>query len=74
MIAFVKSKGGLDYAVSKMIAFQEEALQLLNTYPESEFKASLLLMVNYPLDCRCAGFVNQRAGGCKYATSVSPPS
>src|SRR5690606_8706780 len=30
VIAFVKSKGGLEYAVSKMLAFQDEALLLLN--------------------------------------------
>lgn len=50
VIAFVKSKGGLEYAVSKMLEFQDEALLLLNSYPESQFKASLLLMVNYVID------------------------
>jgi len=50
VIAFVKSNGGLDYAVSKMKTFQEEALNLLATYPESEYKASLKLMVDYVID------------------------
>ena len=50
MIAFVKANGGLDYAVSKMKQFQEEALQLLKTFPESEYKNSLELMVNYVID------------------------
>ncbi len=50
VIAFVKSKGGLEYAVSKMLEFQDEALVLLNAYPESQFKSSLLLMVNYVID------------------------
>lgn len=50
VIAFVKNKGGLDYAVSKMLEFQDEALLLLDAYPESQFKASLLLMVNYVID------------------------
>ncbi len=50
VIAFVKDNGGLDYAISKMTAFQEEALQLLKTYPESDFKNSLILMVNYVID------------------------
>ena len=50
VIAFVKSHGGLDYAVSKMKNFQQEALKLLNNYPESPYKASLELMVNYVIE------------------------
>ena len=47
VIAFVKDSGGLEYAVTKMKQFQEEALQVLDNYQESEFKSSLILMVNY---------------------------
>jgi len=47
VIAFVKEKGGLAYAVSKMEQFQLEALELLKKYPNSEYKDSLVLMVNY---------------------------
>lgn len=50
VIAFVKEQGGLEYAVTKMKAFQQEALSLLSTYPESPYKASLELMVNYVID------------------------
>ncbi len=50
VIAYVKDNGGLDYAISKMKAFQEEALQLLENYPESDYKNSLKLMVNYVID------------------------
>ncbi len=50
VIAFVKNNGGLDYAIKKMKAFQEEALQILQTYPESDYKNSLELMVNYVID------------------------
>jgi len=50
VIAFVKNNGGLDYAITKMKAFQAEALKLLETYPESDYKASLILMVNYVID------------------------
>ena len=50
VIAFVKNNGGLDYAISKMKQFQEEALKILNTYPDSEYKNSLELMVNYVID------------------------
>jgi len=50
VIAFVKDNGGLDYAVTKMKAFQKEALQILQTYPDSDYKSSLELMVNYVID------------------------
>ncbi|WP_248722142.1 polyprenyl synthetase family protein [Seonamhaeicola sp. ML3] len=50
VIAFVKDNGGLEYAVTKMKAFREEALTLLNDYPDSEFKSALELMVNYVID------------------------
>ena len=50
VIAFVKQQGGLDYAVAKMKDFQTQALHLLDQYPDSEFKKSLILMVNYVID------------------------
>ncbi|MCA0133304.1 polyprenyl synthetase family protein [Winogradskyella alexanderae] len=50
VIAFVKEKGGLDYAIKKMKSFQEEAIQLLQDYPDSPYKASLELMVEYVID------------------------
>lgn len=50
VIAFVKSSGGLEYAVSKMKSYQQNALQILDAYPESPFKDSLTLMVNYVID------------------------
>ncbi len=50
VIAFVKERGGLEYAVQKMLDFKEEALKLLDTYPSSDYKSSLELMVNYVVD------------------------
>ena len=50
VIAFVKQKGGLSYAETKMHQFKEEALQLLSTYPSSPYKSSLELMVSYVVD------------------------
>ena len=50
VIAFVKNNGGLDYAVSKMKHFQEEALNMLQSYPKSDYRESLELMVNYVID------------------------
>ena len=50
VINFVKQNGGLDYAVSKMKSFQQEALELLEPFPESIYKKSLILMVNYVIE------------------------
>ena len=50
VIAFVKEKGGLDYAVGQMLQYRDEALELLSAYPESDYKAALELMVNYVVD------------------------
>ncbi|MEM1259201.1 MAG: polyprenyl synthetase family protein [Bacteroidota bacterium] len=50
VISYVKEKGGLDYAVSKMMHFKDEALEILNSYPDSDHKAALTLMVNYVVD------------------------
>ena len=50
VITFVKNNNGLDYAVSKMKQFQKEALDILEDYPDSAYKRSLELMVNYVID------------------------
>ncbi|NOY47734.1 MAG: polyprenyl synthetase family protein [Chlorobi bacterium] len=50
VIGFVKDNGGLEYAITKMKDFQVEALQILQHYPESEYKNSLELMVNYVIE------------------------
>ncbi|MBT8288509.1 MAG: polyprenyl synthetase family protein [Flavobacteriaceae bacterium] len=50
VIKLVKERGGLDYAVSKMKEFQQQALEILDKYPPSDHKNSLKLMVNYVID------------------------
>lgn len=50
VIEFVKKMGGLNYATNKMKHFQNEALQLLEFYPESVYKNALKLMVSYVID------------------------
>lgn len=50
VIEFVKANGGLDYAVARMLAYKEEALGLLDAYPDSPYKDSLYLMVDYVVD------------------------
>ena len=50
LIHFVKEKGGLDYAVSKMKEYQKMALAILQKYPDSTYKESLELMVNFVIE------------------------
>ena len=50
VIAFVKNNNGLAYAENKMIQFQQEALILLQNFPNSIYKESLILMVNYVIE------------------------
>lgn len=50
VISFVKDKGGLEYAVAKMLSYRDEALGLLKSYPESEYRSALELMVNYVVE------------------------
>lgn len=50
VIQFVKDKNGLIYAEQKMVQFQQEALQLIQNFPDSPYKNSLILMVNYVIE------------------------
>ena len=50
VIQFVKDKNGLHYAENKMVQFQQEALALIKNFPESDYKNSLQLMVNYVIE------------------------
>ncbi len=50
VIRFVKDNGGIEYTISKMKDYQEKALQILEKYPESEYKKSLIMMVDYVIN------------------------
>jgi octaprenyl-diphosphate synthase len=50
VIQFVKDKNGLAYAEQKMAQFQQEALALIQSFPNSTYKDSLTLMVNYVIE------------------------
>ncbi|MFZ4105350.1 polyprenyl synthetase family protein [Flavobacterium sp.] len=52
VIQFVKDKNGLHYAEQKMAQFQQEALALIQNFPNSIYKDSLTLMVNYVIERR----------------------
>jgi octaprenyl-diphosphate synthase len=50
VITFVKKSGGLDYAKQKMTAFYQEALALLEQFPDSAYKSSLRDLVLYSIE------------------------
>jgi len=50
IIVFVKEKGGIEYTTIKMKEYQSKALEILETYPSSIYKDSLLNMVNYVIE------------------------
>lgn len=50
IIALVKEKGGIEYTTIKMKEYQSKALEILETYPSSAYKDSLLKMVNYVIE------------------------
>jgi len=50
VIAFVRENGGIEYTITKMKEYQANALNFLKPYPESEYKKSLIAMVNYVID------------------------
>ena len=50
VIAFVKEKGGIEYTIANMKNYQQQALDILATYPQSAYKDSLVKMVNYVIE------------------------
>lgn len=50
IVAFVKENGGLEYAVSRLNSYVEAAVGALDTFPESEAKASLIELAHFTAD------------------------
>lgn len=50
VIQFVRESGGIEYTIEKMKEYQVKATEILNDYPDSPYKDSLLTMVNYVID------------------------
>lgn len=50
VITFVKKSGGLEYANEAMTRYFEEAMLLLNDFPDSDYKRSLEGLVRYTID------------------------
>jgi octaprenyl-diphosphate synthase len=50
IIETVRKEGGIKYAEQKMMAFRDEALELLNSFPESAVRNALEELVRYTTD------------------------
>ncbi len=50
VINLVKENGGIEYTISKMNNYKNKALAILDNYPASEYKNSLLTMIDYVVE------------------------
>lgn len=50
VIRFVYSKNGIDYAQKKMLEYRSTALSMLDEFPSSEYKESLINLVHFSTD------------------------
>lgn len=50
LIQIVTASGGIQYAMKKMEEFRDKALSILSTFPDSESRKSLELLVHYTID------------------------
>ena len=47
VIEFVRSSGGLEYATNKMLQYQQEAFDILEGFPDNEYKKGLQELVKF---------------------------
>lgn len=50
LIDLVRREGGMDYAVEKMRNFQAEALEILNQFPDSDYRQSLNQLIEFTIN------------------------
>jgi octaprenyl-diphosphate synthase len=50
VISFVKKSGGIEYAQQAMERYHQQALTLLDYFPESNYKRSLIQLVQFTID------------------------
>ena len=50
VISYVKESGGIEYTVLKLKSFQKAAIDILNDYPDNQYKQSLIELVNYVIE------------------------
>ncbi len=46
---FVQEKGGMDYAHQVMIQYKNKALDIINTFPDSEYKTAIISLIEYTI-------------------------
>jgi octaprenyl-diphosphate synthase len=47
LISFAKNYGGIEYAEKRLMEFKQRAIEIINSFPTSEARDSLLLMADY---------------------------
>lgn len=50
VIAYVKQSGGIQYAVERMNHYHQEALQILQSFPDSDYRNALRDLVQFTID------------------------
>ena len=50
VIDFVKSSGGIDYAITVMERYHQEAKDILSTFPASDYRTSLEQLVQFTIE------------------------
>ena len=50
IVLFVKENGGLEYAMSRLDSYVDEAVKALAAFPESEAKSSLIELAHFTAD------------------------
>lgn len=50
LIQKVKESGGIEYTKQKMFKYRDKALAILNDFPESESKTSMVELINYTIE------------------------
>ncbi|KRP28250.1 MAG: polyprenyl synthetase [Cryomorphaceae bacterium BACL22 MAG-120619-bin32] len=50
VIDFVKNHGGIEYTISKMNEYKNNALTILENFPDSEYKSSLITMIHFVVE------------------------
>ncbi len=50
VLTFVKEKNGIEYATTKMKSFRDDALLMLNDFPDSDMSRSLAGLVNFTIE------------------------
>ena len=50
VITFVKKSGGIEYTIKKMADYKTKALAILDNYQDSDYKSSLIKMIDYVVE------------------------